>query len=164
MAKSPQLTSKTLRELGLFSAYDVSKWASERGISPIYLERRERKIMKVKWTWFEEPHWAVLDSTQPGAVIKKFYLTGDASMKELKTRAADWVEANYGVPMKYVFSMRAMFSAPAVDILAHNLQVMRNLQSMDPELVSKVSFEEKARFILEHPRVPVATSTKLLGV
>ena len=148
------LTINSLKDLGLYSAFDVSKWCAKNGIQSIYLEHQKEKIMQVAWSYLDEPCWVVKDATQPGKVIKKFYIDGDSNINTVRSRAEAWVFAAYETPMKYLRSMKSAFPAPAVDILLDELDTMIKIWSDDAEIRATVPILEKQKFLLLHPNPP----------
>lgn len=121
MTSSTKITDKSLKDLGLYSAWDVSKWCQSQGIQSVYLEHHKERIMEVQWVYMNSPCWIVRDSRYPGRVIKKFVLKGNATLMETRKVAEAWVEETYDTPMKFLPSVHSAFPAPAVDLLLAEL-------------------------------------------
>lgn len=122
MTSATSITDKSLKDLGLYSAWDISKWCQSQGIQSVYLEHRKERIMEVQWVYMHSPCWVVRDSRFPGKVIKKFVLKGNATLMETRKVAEAWIEETYDTPMKFLPSVHSAFPAPAVDLLLAELE------------------------------------------
>ena len=148
------ISVRSLKDLGMYSAFDVSKWCAENGIISTYLEHRKERIMEVDWTYLTQPGWVVKDATNPGHIIKKFGFQGDSKVSDIRKRAEAWMEAEYEAPMKYLNVMGASFVAPAVDLLLDELAIMRRVWHPDPIVQAQVPISVASRFLEQHPTAP----------
>lgn len=140
--KKPKITVRSLKDLSLYNAYDVSKWCAKHGIHSVYLEYQSERIMEVFWSYYRTPCVVVRDSRTPGKVLKKFVQQGDETIAQTKARAVSYVEANYDIPMKWLPSLSAAFPAPAVDLLTEEIMTFikvwgLNTHDMPPITISK---------------------------
>ena len=149
-----RITISSLKDLGLFSPYDISKWCDKNGILPTYLERQKEKIMEVQWVYFAESCWKVKDSRFPAKVIEKFTINGSKDFDEVRKRAEAWMEVTYDSPMKYLHVMRSSFAAPAVDLLLSELETMYRVWNPDPEIRATVTSAASSKFIDTYPIRP----------
>lgn len=119
--RTQELLNTSMKDLGLFTPYDVSKWCAQHGIVSVYIEKRKTKFMSVSFKQFEKASVVVKDCLRPGVEIAKFTLRGDERRVNVALRAQAWVEATYDIKMKYLPSMGGYFPAPAVDLLLDEL-------------------------------------------
>ena len=131
------ITEVGLKDLGLYSAYDISKWCQSQGIQSVYLEHHKERIMEVQWVYMHSPCWIVRDSRQPGKVIKKFVLKGSATLMETRKVAEAWIEETYDTSMKFLPSVHSAFPAPAVDLLLAELENLYRVWGPDITEVPK---------------------------
>lgn len=148
------ISVRSLKDLGLYSAFDVSKWCADNGIISVYLEHKREKIMDVAWAYMSQPGWVVKDARDPGKIIQKFTFRGDSTMTDIRKRGEAWVEAQYDMPMKYMAVMKASFAAPAVDLILDELELMRRIWSPDPDVKAQVPVALASKFLIEHPAPP----------
>lgn len=150
---SKPLTVKSMKELGLYTAFDVSRWCARHGIQSVYLEYKGDEYMEVEHYYMTPAMWYAKDSKLPGKVLKKFSLTANPRKGEVFQQASAWVEAVYNVPMKPIACMKAAFPAPAVDLLLKELEIIRKIWSPDPQVVAEIPQETYVRAVKEY-RVP----------
>lgn len=129
----PKLNVKNLKDLGLYSPYDVSKWCIRSRIESAYIEKKNR-VQTSKYSEDERPGmWVVLDARHPAEVIKRFLVTKERSAYETSNTAMAWAETFYDVSFKRLPSMRSMFAEPAVDLLLNELDLLYRVWSPEAE-------------------------------
>ena len=156
---SRHISKRSMKDLGLYSAYDVAQWCIRHKISPIYIERRRERIMEVAWQYMETPSWIVRDGSRPGVEVKRMTMQGDETVLATKARARAWVEATYEIPMKFLPSMNAFFPAVAVDLLLDELATMIRVWGLDKDQLTPLSQDVVSRIKTEYP-VPLKIRMK----
>lgn len=133
MTKMEAMEPSSLKDLGLYSSFDVSRWCTKNRILSVYVERYQHRVMDVDWTYLSAPFWAVKDSKQPNKILKKFVLRNGSTMSEVRTLAEAWVDAQFDCPMTYLPSLGASFPTAAVEILADELAHLYKVWNLDPK-------------------------------
>lgn len=142
---------ESLKELGLYTAHDISKWCARSGIQSAYLEYQKEELYPVEYSQsYYTSRFLVRDSQKPGKILKKFEKVGDSSLYQTMLRAQAWYEAKYDTPVEYVDLIRSSIPSVAVDLLLDELALMRKLFSEDAD---EIPLNVLNRFMADYPVV-----------
>ena len=122
------LNPDNLKVLGLYTSYDVSKWAHERGLQSVYASRSRAQGFRTYGKNINVPFSVSLfDYIQPGVVIKKFLPSMERNVHELDTTVNLYIQANYDTPLTYLRSMKSLFPDMAVRLIQDDLVYLQKV-------------------------------------
>lgn len=157
MSDPGKITAARLKDLGLYTAFDISKWCTAHGIESVYLEHVRVKLNRQEFKnqqLLDRGYWAVRDSKVPGKNLLKIIPRGKRPHVNARAIGMAWIEANYNTPTTWVTALRTCLPTPAVKLLEDELRLMHKVWSPILEEREEVPVEIRSKFLQTYPHQP----------